>query len=222
MHRIDGEGATSDNKFTEGNPSTGLIATEVTADWLNAIQEEIIAVLTAAGISPSKPTNTQLRDAILSLISGGGVAVSAEGVTIADAGEYFSGTEVESALQQLAAKVYAGTFASSQIRRQALETNDGTTVFQTEAVHAENYIILTASTAVTYNIRPASAQDFPIGTAIQVVQGGAGKVTFVPGSGVTLLKGDSFNARTMEQQAVAVLVKTSNNTWRLHGMLEEA
>lgn len=26
MHRIDGEGATSDNKFTEGNPTTGTPA----------------------------------------------------------------------------------------------------------------------------------------------------------------------------------------------------
>jgi hypothetical protein len=38
MDRID----TTDGLFHEGNPSSGIKGTKVTADWLNAIQEEII------------------------------------------------------------------------------------------------------------------------------------------------------------------------------------
>lgn len=220
MHRIDGEGATVDNKFTEGNPSTGAIATAVTADWLNALQEEIIAVLSAAGIEPIKATNTQLRDAIVSLISGGGVAVSADGVSIADTGGFFSGANVELALQQLAERLYTGTINASQIRRTVILLLG--TAYQTDVAHAENFLSMSNVAAITYTIQPDSALDLPIGTAIEIAQNGAGKVTVVPGAGVTLLKGASFNAATMETHAIITLIKTSPDVWRLGGMLEAA
>jgi hypothetical protein len=69
MHRIDGAGATIDGQWTEGNPSTGTPATEVTADWLNAVQNEIENVIvTGAGIPLNKATNTQLLAAINAII----------------------------------------------------------------------------------------------------------------------------------------------------------
>lgn len=46
----------------------GQDATIVEADWLNQVQEEILNVLTAAGVAPSKLDNTQLITAILLLI----------------------------------------------------------------------------------------------------------------------------------------------------------
>jgi hypothetical protein len=58
--------------FTEGNAETATPATVVSADWLNAVQEEIIAVLTQAGIAPDKTVRTQLRDAILAIGNTGG------------------------------------------------------------------------------------------------------------------------------------------------------
>ncbi|PTU03331.1 hypothetical protein DBR45_07650, partial [Pseudomonas sp. HMWF031] len=64
MHRIDGPGATVDNKFTDGDPLSGVPATVVTDDWLNEIQEEVISVLTAGGIAPAKGTQNQLLAAI--------------------------------------------------------------------------------------------------------------------------------------------------------------
>src|ERR1700741_4778153 len=197
MHRIDGEGATVDNKFTEGNPSTGAIATTVTADWLNATQEEICAVILAAGIALNKPNNGQLLAAIQSLIAGGGTAVTADAVSIEDAGGFFAGIEVESALQQLAALLYTGTFSSNRIRRQVVDLAGAG--FQTETAHAENLLQLSNATAITYPLRPDVDLNLPIGTAIEVVQAGGGKVNFAAGAGVTMLKGASFNARTMEQ-----------------------
>lgn len=68
MHRIDGPGAAPGNLFTEGNPNTGVPATTVTDDWMNAVQEELVQVITDAGIALSKPDNTQLADAIAALI----------------------------------------------------------------------------------------------------------------------------------------------------------
>jgi hypothetical protein len=62
MHRIDGDSHDS-NMFTEGNPGLGEQATQVTADWANAVQEEICnAIEIAGGAVLSKPDNTQLSD----------------------------------------------------------------------------------------------------------------------------------------------------------------
>lgn len=220
MHRIDGQGATTDNKFTEGNPSTGVIATDVTADWANAVQEEIIAVLAAAGIAPLKTNNSQLLAAIVSLIAGGGVSVTAEGVSIADAGGYFAAGEVESALQQLAAKLYTGTINANQVRRSVLTLNGA--AFGTEAAHSENILQLSNPTAITYTINPDATYNAPIGTAIELVQAGAGKVTVAAGAGVTVKRPAVFNPSTVGQEATLVLYKVAANTWRLGGMLEAA
>lgn len=64
MHRIDGPGATVDNKFTEGDPTAGVPATVVTGSWLNDVQEELLALLTAAGIAPVKGTQNQVLAAL--------------------------------------------------------------------------------------------------------------------------------------------------------------
>lgn len=64
MHRIDGPGATVDNKFTDGDPVGGIQATVVTDDFLNDVQEELMSVLSAAGVLPVKGTQNQLLKAI--------------------------------------------------------------------------------------------------------------------------------------------------------------
>jgi len=72
MHRIDGPGATVDNKFTEGDPVGGVQATVVTDDWLNDVQEEMISVLTAGGVAPVKGTQDQVLAAIRAIIGKSG------------------------------------------------------------------------------------------------------------------------------------------------------
>lgn len=51
--------------FQDDDPLTG--GTEVTADWLNAVQEEIVSVIAEAGTALSKTDNTQLLAAIRAL-----------------------------------------------------------------------------------------------------------------------------------------------------------
>jgi hypothetical protein len=72
MHRIDGAGATVLGQFTEGNPAGGIPATKVTGDWLNAIQEEILAVVEDAGLPPVKAQNNQLLQALNAIYGGMG------------------------------------------------------------------------------------------------------------------------------------------------------
>ncbi|MFV0422052.1 gp53-like domain-containing protein [Oleidesulfovibrio sp.] len=67
MHRIDSQGATAEGHFTEGNPTIPEPATVVSADWLNAVQDEILNVLAEADIQPDKAKNAQLKEAILKL-----------------------------------------------------------------------------------------------------------------------------------------------------------
>lgn len=69
MHRIDGPGATEDNRFIEGSPTLGIPPTMVTADWANAVQEEVVSVIAGAGMALDKEDNGQLRDAINALIA---------------------------------------------------------------------------------------------------------------------------------------------------------
>ena len=50
--------------FTNGNPTSGLQATIVDDWWANMVQEEILAVVNAAAITPSKTNNAQLLAAL--------------------------------------------------------------------------------------------------------------------------------------------------------------
>jgi len=68
MHRIDGPGATVDNKFTEGDPVGGVQATVVTDDFLNDVQEELVSILAAAGVAPAKGTQDQVLQSFYRLI----------------------------------------------------------------------------------------------------------------------------------------------------------
>ena len=69
MHRIDTSTATPDNKFTEGDPAVPVAATTVSAEWLNAVQEELVGVITGAGLELQKSDNGQLWQAIGQLIT---------------------------------------------------------------------------------------------------------------------------------------------------------
>jgi hypothetical protein len=75
MFRIDSDGAvevipTEESAgatagfFGRGNPGLGVRATKVSADWLNAVQEELLEVIEDAGLTASKTNRTQLLEAI--------------------------------------------------------------------------------------------------------------------------------------------------------------
>jgi len=66
MHRIDADSHVA-NMFDEGDPGVPRAPTQVDADWLNMVQEELVALPTDASITLVKGTNTQLRDALRAL-----------------------------------------------------------------------------------------------------------------------------------------------------------
>lgn len=64
MHRIDGAGNVA-GEFVHEDAATNRPPTEVTADWLNAVQEELAAVIVSAGLTLDKANNGQLLAALL-------------------------------------------------------------------------------------------------------------------------------------------------------------
>lgn len=53
--------------FRNGNPSTASLSTRLHAEWFNAIQEELAAVIEGAGIALDPQNNTQLLSALSAL-----------------------------------------------------------------------------------------------------------------------------------------------------------
>lgn len=63
------DSALLDGKFTDGDPVNGVPPSLDPASWANLVTDEILNVLAEANIAPDEAVNTQLRDAILEIIS---------------------------------------------------------------------------------------------------------------------------------------------------------
>src|SRR5258708_12889188 len=50
--------------FTNGNPGSGIAPTILDADFMNMVMMELVNVVVAAGLTPSKTNNSQLLAAI--------------------------------------------------------------------------------------------------------------------------------------------------------------
>ena len=127
MHRIDTTTATVANTFTRGNPQTATPATVVSDDWLNAVQEEIVTVITGAGIALNKPDNAQLLAAIRALGTPVGAVQSYAGAT-APAGWLICHG------QAVSRTTYAALFA---VIGTAFGVGDGSTTFNTPDLRGE-------------------------------------------------------------------------------------
>ena len=68
MHRIDGAGHVN-NMWVSEDPATARPPTEITADWQNAVQEELVNLVLKAGLPLDKGDNTQLWQAVMLLLN---------------------------------------------------------------------------------------------------------------------------------------------------------
>lgn len=60
----------SHGRATDGNLATAVPATTPGAAWFDMVTQELVAVVTAAGLTPDHTSSTQVRDAILALAGG--------------------------------------------------------------------------------------------------------------------------------------------------------
>ena len=64
---------------TDGNPVTGVAATRWPAYQYNAIQEELMAIIASAGITPDRTDNSQVLKAIRAIMGDGGAPLTDTG-----------------------------------------------------------------------------------------------------------------------------------------------
>lgn len=76
----------------------------------------------------------------------------------------------------------------------------------------------TAGSGTSFTIPPHSSVAFPVGTIIEVYQGGAGQITITAGAGVTL-RSDAGKVKTAGQYATIGLRQRATDEWVLSGDL---
>ena len=114
----------------------------------------------------------------------------------------------------------AGGFVSKKINGAQLK--DSTLNSATGALYnllltdAHKTIILTNGSAADLKIPLNSGTAFPIGTRIELIQGGAGQVTVAPTSGVTV-NSSGGKTKLAAQYAQATILKVATDTWYLFG-----
>jgi hypothetical protein len=99
---------------------------------------------------------------------------------------------------------------------------------------------ITEKTGTTYTLQLADAFDFidfnnaaaitvtvpknvfDIGTVVSLYQKGAGAVTVVGATGVTIKVGESFAATTKEIDSLIQIIQRSRNLWSVFGALADA
>ena len=92
------------------------------------------------------------------------------------------------------------------------------TTYQFVLTDAYKLVILTNASPVAVTVPLNSTVTFPIGTQIDCIQGGAGKVTFAGEGGVVINSVSSYKSISAQNIGVS-LVKTATDTWYLVGSL---
>jgi hypothetical protein len=119
-------------------------------------------------------------------------------------------------LQPLSAIVFPSDATKSNVTR-TINAQSGTSYIFV-LTDAGNLCEFTNGSAVSVTIPPNSSVAFPVGTQIDLMAGGAGKVTFAAGVGVTLKSFNSWKSLA-GQEAAGTLVQMAANVWRLAGSL---
>jgi len=83
---------------------------------------------------------------------------------------------------------------------------------------ANTVVESTSATAVNFTIPPNSSVAFPLGTVIEILQYGAGTITIVAGSGVTL-RSNGSKVNSAAQYSTLGIRQRAANEWVLSGDL---
>lgn len=202
MHRIDGEGHDG-NMFTGGDPLIPTPATVITTDWLNAIQEEVVAPILAAGIALVKGTNNQLLAALYALFGRLGVNNTWSG------NQSFGGSISVTASTTLTGPLTANgtaTFNSTVNMVGPLTITSGSQALAIKTTTDDAYIAFYPRTATPNTRGGYFGVPAPGGTEIAVVnEMASGNIRFTPGTGgrVTAAAGTAATAST-PQTALAL------------------
>ena len=90
------------------------------------------------------------------------------------------------------------------------------TTYNLVLTDAHKTVTLTNGSAIDARIPTNAGTAFPIGTRIELIQGGAGQVTVAPTTGVTV-NSSGGKTKLAAQYAVATILKVATDTWYLFG-----
>lgn len=166
--------------FTDGNPASGIPATVVDDDWLNAVQEEIANAVESDGTVLSKTNRTQLKAKLTGRLLRRSLIVASATFTL------LPGTQTWRALAQAAGGAGGGT-----------QPTDGTHVQGSQGANGGDCVDATFSASgnstLTLTLGPA-------GVGVAGASGGAGgNLTIVSGA-TTLIKAAGGNGGVMAPQ----------------------
>lgn len=198
-------------------PASGAAARHGDYDTWDEHLGKIVAILLGAGnddvyLIAADPGGALDSTAIPVSLLYGSATNTVEGlVKVSTQASSDTGTATDEALRVVDA---AGTY--SPVTRK-IRTISGTTDTLVLA-DAGRLLLSTNAGAVTVTVPPNASAAFAIGTQVDLIQTGAGQVTFAQGAGVTI-RSESSNKKISAQHAAATLVKTATDTWQLFGTL---
>ena len=221
-------GATNWNSFTssQGMGAIGIddnslyLAAETVSDgikfWVNAnavamkITNSNAIYLPLLNASQSVQTN-----AAKELVS---VANTGTGNNVMSASPVFTGTPTAPTATAGTNTTQLATTAYVQSALATVNINTQTSNYTLVLADAGKFVQQNVASANNLTVPPNSSVAFPIGTQILLRQMGAGQVTLVAGSGVTLQSaGGALKSRV--QFAPITLIKVATNTWAVMGDL---
>ena len=109
----------------------------------------------------------------------------------------------------------AASFAAIAAPSLTVAQNAQTASYTLVLTDQDKLVEMNAATALNITVPPNSSVAFPTGSQVHVLQVGAGQVTVVAGTGVTVNSSDGLKLRT--QWSPATLIKRATNTWVLMG-----
>lgn len=140
---------------TAGNPGTGTPATKPGPYWYHQITEELLAIITAAGITPAQGTLTQLKQALDALYTGSGKAVGIGYMMVRD--EKASGNHAGASVIGIQTRVL-NTVSANTISGASLSSNQITLPAGTYRVHAQAPAFVNLTKGFLYNVTDAANQ----------------------------------------------------------------
>ena len=212
-------------KGTQGPPGRVTFAVSAYQEWLDAGYEgtpdDFLAFLIGPqgpqgepGINGTNGTDGTNGTNGVDGADGADGSSEATAITIVDIDNYYDGDTVEEVLTEI------GDTLNTLSRTSFRAVVDLTSSVDAIADHENCLLMVNSESPVSYTVRTNATNAIRTLTTITLCQEGTGKVTLVAESGVTFIFGDSFNAATMEQGALIVLVKIRTNTWLVGGALE--
>jgi len=159
-------------------------------------------------------TNITFYDGTVQTTAFQGVATTATTALFAvTATNVFGGTVQGSAVNGTTSTTQVGYLVIPQIRI------DNIASYTLDINDQGKHIYCQTATSQTIVIPPNSTAQFPIGTAVTVIQNAAGSVSITTGSGVTMVLAGTEESgnRTLLPTGMITLLKVDTNTWFISG-----